>query len=165
MSYFPLVPGDTLPMLPYPAAGTRWYWKAVITGADGTARAKVKRGFETKRAALADLREALAASDKGGYAEPSKQPFGEYLAGWLHGLRLAPSTVASYKKNVRLHIAPRVGAVPLSGLTAVRLSALYRELESGGRADYREARASPPAPSGTCIPSSAPRCATRWTPG
>jgi hypothetical protein len=40
------------------------------------------------------MREALSASEKGGHAEPSKQPAGEYLAAWLDGLRLAPSTVA-----------------------------------------------------------------------
>jgi len=119
-------------------AGERWYWKAVITQPDGTTRQKAKRGFETKKAALDDLREALAASARGGYAEPSRQPSGAYLAGWLESLRLAPSTVASYRKNVRLHIAPRIGAVPLASLTPVRLDALYRELEASGRADRRK---------------------------
>lgn len=119
-------------------AGTRWYWKATITGPDGTAKPKVKRGFETKRAALDDLRDALAASGKpGGFTEPSKMLTGEYLATWLDGLRLAPSTVASYRKNVRLHIAPRIGTVPLASLTAVRLDQLYRELERDGRADHK----------------------------
>jgi hypothetical protein len=51
------------------------------------------------------MREALLASSKGGYAEPSGQTTGAYLADWLDGLRLAPSTVASYRKNVRLHAA------------------------------------------------------------
>lgn len=119
-------------------AGLRWYWKAVITQPDGTTRQKAKRGYETKRAALDDLREALAASSRGGYAEPSRQPTGSYLAAWLDGLRLAPSTVASYRKNVRLHIAPHIGDVPLAQLTPVRLDALYRKLEAGGRADHRE---------------------------
>ena len=79
------------------------------------------------------MREAQAASDKGGFTDPSKQPFGSYLAGWLDGLRLAPSTVASYRKNVRLHIAPNLGAVPLAQLTPVRLDGLYRKLEKSGR--------------------------------
>ena len=118
-------------------AGLRWYWKAVITGPDGTARPKVKRGFETKQAALAGLREALSASARGGYAEPSKQLLGSYLATWLDGLRLADSTVASYRKNVRLHIAPHIGTAPLASLTATRLDALYRELERSGRADHK----------------------------
>ena len=119
-------------------AGQMWYWKATITGPDGIARPKVKRGFTTKQAALAGLRDALAASDKGGYAEPSKMLTGEYVATWLDGLRLAPSTVASYRKNVRLHITPHIGAVPLASLTPTVLDKLYRQLERDGRADHRK---------------------------
>jgi integrase len=69
---------------------------------------------------------------------PVRQPVGDYLGEWLDGLRLAPSTVASYRKNVRLHVIPRLGAVPLSALTTERVNALYRELERSGRADHRE---------------------------
>jgi integrase len=118
-------------------AGLRWYWKAVISGPDGTAKPRVKRGYETKQAALAGLRDALAASSKGGYAEPSKMLTGAYLATWIEGLRLAPSTIASYRKNVRLHISPNIGSTPLASLTATRLDALYRQLEHDGRADHR----------------------------
>lgn len=117
--------------------GLQWYWKATVTGPDSTARPKVKRGFGTKRAALDDMREALAASAKGGYAEPSKMLLSEYLATWLDGLRLAPSTVASYRKNVRLHITPNIGMVPLASVTSARLTKLYVELEKDGRADHR----------------------------
>lgn len=118
-------------------AGQLWYWKATVAGPDGVAKPRVKRGYATKQAALAGLREALSASAKGGYSEPSKQATGEYLATWLEGLRLAPSTVASYRKNVRLHIAPNVGSVPLASLTPVTLDRLYRQLEAGGRADHK----------------------------
>ena len=46
--------------------------------------------------------------------------------------------MASYRKNVRLHIAPHIGSVPLASLTPVVLDRLYRQLESGGRADHRQ---------------------------
>ena len=119
-------------------AGQLWYWKATITGPDGAAKPKVKRGFTTKRAALDDLRDALAASAKGGFTEPSKQPLSDYLSAWLDGLRLAPSTIASYRKNVRLHIAPNIGTVLLASLSPVTLDKLYVQLERGGRADHRQ---------------------------
>jgi integrase len=119
-------------------AGERWAWKTTLTLADGTRKQVMKRGFETKKAALASLRDALAESGRTGYAEPSRQPTGEYLATWLDGLRLAPSTVASYRKNVRLHIAPNIGSTPLASLTPVTLDRLYRQLEADGRADHRE---------------------------
>lgn len=118
-------------------AGELWYWKATVTGPDGVAKPRVKRGFETKQAALAGLRDALSASARGGYAEPNRTPFGSYLATWLDGLRLAPSTVASYRKNVRLHVAPNIGTVPLASLTPTMLDKLYRQLEKEGRADHK----------------------------
>lgn len=61
-------------------AGERWAWKTTLTLADGTRKQVMKRGFETKKAALASLRDALAESGKTGYSEPSRQPTGEYLA-------------------------------------------------------------------------------------
>jgi integrase len=79
----------------------------------------------------------LSASDKGGFTDPSRQPFGSYLAEWLEGLRLAPSKVASYRRNIRLHIAPGIGTVPLAQVTPLRLDALYRKLEKSGRQDGR----------------------------
>jgi integrase len=118
-------------------AGERWAWKTTLTSPDGTRKQVMKRGFPTKKAALADLRDALAASGKTGYAEPSKQLLADYLSTWLGGLRLAPSTVASYRKNIRLHATPYIGAVPLASLTATRLDQLYRQLEHDGRADHR----------------------------
>jgi integrase len=92
----------------------------------------------TKRAAQDALRAKLVDASRGELVDPSRQPLGDYLEEWVDGLRLAPSTVASYRKNVRLHIRPRLGTVPLSMLTAERINALYRELERSGRADHRK---------------------------
>jgi integrase len=122
-------------------AGVRWYWKATLTMADGTKKIVWKRGFLTKTTpkgggpagAPEDMREAQAASGKQGYAAPSKQPFGEYLTTWLASLRLAPSTAASYKRNVRVHIAAYpIASVPLGSLTPAALTAHYRMLEASG---------------------------------
>jgi integrase len=90
--------------------------------------------WDAKRA----LRQVLAAADKGEHVDPSRQQLGAYLGEWLDGLRLAPSTMASYRKNIRLHVEPYIGAVPLASLTTARVDTLYRQLERGGRADYRE---------------------------
>jgi integrase len=118
------------------AAGTRYFVKVYVTLPDGSQRQKLKRGFATKKAAAAGIRDLVGKSDAvGGYTEPSKMTVGQYLDEWLDGLRLAPSTVASYRKNVRLHLRPRLGAIKLSALTGGRLSALYRSLELEGRAD------------------------------
>ncbi|MBM9466082.1 tyrosine-type recombinase/integrase [Nakamurella leprariae] len=118
------------------AAGTRYLIKVTVTMADGTRKPVLRRGFTTRKAAAAGIRDLLAKGEApGGYSEPSKITVGQYLAEWLDGLRLAPSTMASYRKNARLHLEPRIGTVRLAALTGSRLSALYRSLEADGRAD------------------------------
>lgn len=125
-------------------AGQRWYWKAALTLADGTRKTAVKRGFPTKAAAQKAMREALAASGKGQYADPSKKLLSAWLADWLGGLRLAPSTVSSYRKNIRLHVEPYIGTIPLASLTSARLTGLYRELETSGRRNHKGERTGQP---------------------
>jgi integrase len=82
----------------------------------------------------------LADAVKGEHVDPSRQPVRAYLDEWLDGLRLRPGTVASYRRNLRVHVVPYIGAVPLASLTAARISAMYRELERSGRADLKEPR-------------------------
>lgn len=79
------------------------------------------------------IKENQTDASRGTYLEPSKQLFGDYLATYLDGLRLAPSTIQSYKKMARLHIKPYIGSVPLASITPARLDALYRQLKTSGR--------------------------------
>lgn len=121
------------------AAGERWL---IVYGVrdqvTGARKQKLVRGFPNEKAALKALRERVVESAKPTYVEPTRQLTGPYLDAWLDGLRNEPSTVASYRKNVRLHLKPRLERVPLSSLTGTAITALYRELESSGRKDGRE---------------------------
>ncbi len=114
-------------------AGERW---AIGHPSFGTRRNASGWG-KTKRTAQQALRDMLVDASRGELVDPSRQPLGAYLDEWAAGLRLAPSTVASYRKNIRLHVAPRLGTVPLAALTTERIDRLYRDLERGGRADHR----------------------------
>lgn len=115
----------------------------VTTMPDGSTRSVTRRRgpagerWTTYRDAAKALRDALGQIDKGEWADPSKQPTGDYLDEWAAGLRLGASTMASYRKNIRLHLKPYLGAVPLRSLTAVRIDALYRQLEARGRRDHK----------------------------
>lgn len=110
---------------------------------DGSSKPVLRRRDEngqpwtTKKAAQAAVSEALAKVRRDEWIEPSKQTLGEYLDEWAAGLRLAPSTVASYKKNIRNLINPRIGGVALASLTPARITAMYRELETSGRCDHK----------------------------
>src|SRR3712207_8388276 len=91
-------------------AGPRFLIKFTAQREDGTKRVVVKRGFKTRKDAAAALRAEIRKSEVGEWVEPSKQRLDAYLAEWIQGQRLRPSTVESYRKNIRLHINPYLGA-------------------------------------------------------
>ncbi|WP_460819368.1 tyrosine-type recombinase/integrase [Nocardioides korecus] len=119
------------------------YVVVLDTAAPGESRRQTKRRFTTYREARAWLTDARQQVNDHRFVPSQRITVGEWLEQWLNGLRLAPSTVASYRKNVRLHLAPRIGSVPLQQLTGSQLSALYRELETSGRRDHRSGGLSP----------------------
>jgi len=116
-------------------AGPRYLIKYGYTGQDGSKAVALKRGYPTRKAAGEALREQLGNLDRGTHVAPNKVTVGEHMATWLDGLRKEPSTVASYRKNVRLHVEPHIGALRLEQLTGTRLTKLYHQLEATGRAD------------------------------
>lgn len=124
-------------------AGTRYLIKYTAVDAHGDRKVVLRRRgrdgqpFLTRKAAAEELGDILAEVRRGTHMVPKKVTVGDWLDQWLAGLQLAPSTMSSYSKNVRLHIKPAIGAVQIQALTGARISALYRELEKGGRQDHR----------------------------
>lgn len=116
-------------------AGPRFLIKYAVPTDDGGKRYVLQRGHLSRKAAATALREQLANLDRGTHVAPNKVTVEQHMGEWLAGLRLSPSTIASYRKNVRLHVVPRIGALRLEQVTGTRLTALYRELERTGRAD------------------------------
>ncbi|MQA86681.1 MAG: tyrosine-type recombinase/integrase [Streptosporangiales bacterium] len=122
---------------------TRYGIKFLVPQPDGTLKQVLRRRgqngeiWEKYGDAAKALRDALGKVDRNEWVEPSKQPLGEYLDEWAAGLRLADSTVASYRKNIRLHLKPYLGGVPLASLTTAKINELYRTLEGGGRRDHK----------------------------
>jgi hypothetical protein len=118
-------------------AGPRFLIKYPVQREDGTKRVVLKRGFITRKDAAAALRAEIRKVEMGEWVEPSKQRLDAYLAEWVQGQRLSPSTVSSYRKSIRLHIDPYLGAVPIARLTGTAVNAWMRTLETSGRADRR----------------------------
>ncbi|MEV4888979.1 site-specific integrase [Nonomuraea sp. NPDC055795] len=121
----------------------RYGIKFVLALDDGSKKTVLRRRDENKQPWLKKtdaqkaLREAIGKADKGEWVDPSKQLIGDYLDTWVAGLRLAPSTVASYKKNIRLHLKPYIGGIPLASLTTAAIDKLYRTLEEKGLRNHR----------------------------
>jgi integrase len=132
-------------VIEYPTrAGVRYAIKWREQKEDGSERQVLRRrtrdGREmtSRKEAAEELGSILAKIREGAYVTPTgKITVGEWLDQWLAGLRLAPSTRASYAKNIRLHLKPKLGGIQLSRLTGTKISALYRELERTGRQDHR----------------------------
>jgi integrase len=104
----------------------------------GSPRQVTKRGFTRRKDAVAARAKIVSDRAQGIYFEPSKQSLGEFLVGeWLPARRgqLRPTTFEAYRINVECHVVPRLGSVPISGLTTARLNEFYGELREGGRRD------------------------------
>ena len=118
-------------------------WSVVVdVGRDpetGRRKQKWHSGFDTRRDANRALTEILSRLERGTYVEPSKETVAVYLSSWLDAqrARLRPSTLASYDGNVKAHIIPALGPVPLQRLTAGHLDVLYADLLQNGRTDGR----------------------------
>lgn len=100
-----------------------------------------KRGFKTKREALdheAQMRLKLAKPDySADLAKKGKDKLSDYLEDWLaeycyHNVR--PNTYAGYFRNIKNHINPSIGQVPLNAVSGPILDKLYRQMLNEGYA-------------------------------
>ena len=73
------------------------------------------------------LREAITATEKGTFIEPTKMTHGDYvfqiLLPQLEG-QLESSTIESYERNIRVHVAPRIGGTKLQEVSPMQLNHL-----------------------------------------
>ncbi len=127
-----------------PARGT---WTVVVDASDigaATRRQVRRRGFRTERDAQRALTEVLAELDHGTYVAPDlPTTLADYVEGtWLPALRVRrrrPSTLESYRRNLEIHVLPRLGRRPLCKVLTADLDRLYADLLAG--ADGRRALA------------------------
>jgi integrase len=124
-------------------AGVRYAIKYRVPQEDGSDRqvllrkTRVGEPMTTRKQAADELRVILSELSHGTHVTPQKITVEERFTQWVDGLRIADSTRASYKKNLRLHVFPYIGSVQLAKLTTARLNVLYRQLEKSGRQDHK----------------------------
>ena len=92
-------------------------------------------GFKSLDEAQRALAAALTKRKSDARFQSKTPTIGEYADHWIAGLRLQNSTVEGYKKIIRNHVTPHLGTIRLDKLTATRIAAHYRQLESSGRRD------------------------------
>lgn len=113
----------------------------VLTEVDpetGRRRQKWQEGYDRAREAKQRLAALLTARASGSYVERTPQTFGQFLTDeWLPAIRttIRASTHATYSTQIRAHVVPRLGAVPLQKLRPAQLNAFYADLLESGRRD------------------------------
>src|SRR5262245_25161840 len=96
-----------------------------------------KRFEKTVQGSRADaakaLREALKAGDDGRHIAPSKLTLAQWITEWLalKGRSLKARSHERYAEILRLHVVPRLGALPLQRITATDIDKLYGKLSLG----------------------------------
>jgi len=102
----------------------------------GRSRQRNERGFTSVAEATRTVRRRVTAVEDGKHVEPSKDTLGNYLDQWLAALpSVSDATRSSYEKNLRLHVKPYLGDVPLGKVSRQKIARLYADLEDHGRAD------------------------------
>jgi integrase len=85
----------------------------------------------TKQQAKAELVKLVNAVNTGNYVDPSKATLGEFLDRWERdwaAINVSPKTLERYRELLRVHVRPRLAALPTQKLQAVQLAELYAKL-------------------------------------
>ena len=93
-----------------------------------------------KRDAERELRDSLHSLEAGSYIKPSRITLGQWLEQWCQSyvaMHCSTRTAESYQSEVRRHIIPALGTIPLTRLQPQHLETYYARALSQGRIDGR----------------------------
>ena len=125
------------------------YYAVIYEGIDPTTGKERRRWHPAgprRRDAERLVNELVKRKDDGTYRGPDRLGLGEYLTErWLPGQRsqLRASTFDSYRRNIDLHVLPRIGGIALQKLVPEDLDGLYAALATDGRRDGKPGGLSP----------------------
>ena len=117
-------------------------WEICIDVGRDPATGKRLRHFQSvkgnKKHTQQRLAELLVSIEQGDYFKPRCLILGEWLENWVESYvttNCSPRTVDSYRSEVRGHIVPALGAIPLTQLRPQHLQTYYAHALSQGRVD------------------------------
>jgi len=96
---------------------------------------EIVRGIKEAKLRLAELEVSRA---KGTYTKPARITLDEWLNDWLTTyvkMNCSSRTAQSYQSEVRRHLIPALGAIPLPQLQPRQLQNYYSQALTGGRTD------------------------------
>lgn len=106
------------------------FWEARVTvGRDAGTGKQIQKSFsgKTQKEVREKMQAVAVEVNEGTYVEPSKMTFGQWLDIWSTEYLgdVKPLTVAAYKRTVKNHIKPALGAIKLQALSAHEIQAMY----------------------------------------
>lgn len=118
----------------------RWY--VVIEDREpgsGKRKRRWHSGYRTKREAQAACNELVTAMQRGEYLAPNKQTVAAFIDEWLETIRatVRPATLDKYTRDLRAHVVPHLGHLPLARLDGPALNRLWTTLAESGRQSRR----------------------------
>lgn len=99
----------------------------------------------TKKEAEHRLAELIDRIESNDFVRPERITFGQWLDRWYQSYvatNTRSRTAASYRDEIRVHIAPNLGRIPLSQLTPTVLEEYYARALASGRVDGKGGLAS-----------------------
>ena len=114
------------------------YWEArITTGRDPGTGKQIQKSFsgKTQKEVREKMQAVAVAVNEKTYIEPSKLTLGQWLDIWgaeyLGDIK--PLTLASYKRTVKNHIKPALGAIKLQALSAHEIQGMYNAAQRGDK--------------------------------
>ncbi|MCB1258460.1 MAG: site-specific integrase [Microthrixaceae bacterium] len=114
--------------------GLRWRYQIMVprdpSHPEMGTKPVTKGGFLTEKAA--DAAKAKAQRDVAkGLRIGSKVPtVAEFSATWLDSLDLEAGTVGGYRRQLNIHVNPRIGEMTLDAVTVTTLNTLYKQMQT-----------------------------------
>jgi integrase len=116
-------------------ASGRWGYVFDVRTADGGRKQVRRRGFDTKKAAEADMRDRMTQAQGGTLVKPTRDTLERFLLNvWMQKIagEVRPTTADIYARIVRKHIVPFIGTAQLQALTEEDVANWIDELKSSG---------------------------------
>lgn len=114
----------------------KWEYYFEIAKTEGKRNRFNKCGFNTKAEALsAGVKAMNEYLNVGAVFVPTEVSMHDYLNYWIEMYcvpNLKPSTIANYRKYIRLHISPKIGIYRLANITAESLQSLINDMVNQG---------------------------------
>ncbi len=111
---------------------SRELWRAAVTIHTPSGRRRKWLSARTRAEVAEKLASALHARVEGTLRAGRTPTLGEFLALWLEGLLLEPSTVRGYEQVARVHLVPTLGHIRLDRLSPIDVDRMLHEKERAG---------------------------------